>query len=176
MYDYLEEISGPLPVAERSLRNYIRYLTETDQLRYNINTRGYYPVCDPPHGRQIQIDFGEYRTRCGMKLYIFAAVLSVSRYKYYALQERAFTSMDLINHLLDCFEHIAGIPGEIVTDQDKTMVVSENKGDIIYTEKVKYFIEEMGMRMYVCRKNDPESKGKIENAIQYIKNNILSVR
>lgn len=84
--------------------------------------------------------------------------------------------MDLINHLLDCFEHIAGIPGEIVTDQDKTMVVSENKGDIIYTEKVKYFIEEMGMRMYVCRKNDPESKGKIENAIQYIKNNILSVR
>jgi len=56
------------------------------------------------------------------------------------------------------------------------MVVSENRGDIIYTRDFKQFIEEMGLKMYVCRKNDPESKGKIENLIKFIKRNFLSVR
>ncbi|GAH98183.1 unnamed protein product, partial [marine sediment metagenome] len=36
------------------------------------------------------------------------------------------------------------------------MVVSENAGDIIYTDDFKYFIEEQKLRMYVCRAADPE--------------------
>jgi len=30
--------------------------------------------------------------------------------------------------------------------------------------------------MYVCRKSDPESKGKIENLIKFIKRNFLRIR
>ena len=30
--------------------------------------------------------------------------------------------------------------------------------------------------MYVCRKADPESKGKVENLIKYVKRNFLSIR
>ena len=56
------------------------------------------------------------------------------------------------------------------------MVVSENRGDIIYTRDFKQFIEEMGLKMYVCRKNDPESKGKIENLIKFVKRNFLRIR
>jgi len=82
----------------------------------------------------------------------------------------------LINHLLDCFQYIGGIPEEIVIDQDKVMVVSENRVDIIYTKDFKQFIEEMDLKMYVCRKSDPESKGKIENLIKFIKLNFLSIR
>jgi len=48
------------------------------------------------------------------------------------------------------------------------MVVSENRGDIIYTRDFKQFTEEMDLKMYVCRKSDPESKGKIENLIKFI--------
>jgi len=56
------------------------------------------------------------------------------------------------------------------------MVVSENAGDIIYTDDFKYFIEEEKIRMYVCRVADPETKGKIENLIKYVKRNLLSIR
>jgi hypothetical protein len=34
----------------------------------------------------------------------------------------------------------------------------------------------MGLRMYVCRKSDPESKGKIENVIKFVKYNFLHLR
>ena len=176
VYDYLEEKLGSLPGTERSFRSYISFLVETEQLKLNGNKRIYSPVAELPYGKQLQIDFGEYRTKSGLKLYIFAAVLSASRYKYCALQDRPFTTLDLIRHLLDCFEYIGGIPEEIVIDQDKVMVVSENRGDIIYTKDFKQFIEEMDLKMYVCRKSDPESKGKIENLIKFIKRNFLSIR
>ena len=61
-------------------------------------------------------------------------------------------------------------------DQDKLMVVSENAGDIIYTKDFKYFLQETGLEMYVCRKADPETKGKVENLVGYVKGNHLSVR
>jgi len=176
IYDYLEEKLGSLPGTERSFRNYINYLIETEQLKLNNHKRIYSPVAELPYGRQLQIDFGEYRTQRGLKLYIFAAVLSASRYKYCALQDRPFTTLDLINHLLDCFQYTEGIPEELVIDQDKVMVVSENRGDIIYTRDFKQFIEEMDLKMYVCRKSDPESKGKIENVIKFIKRNFLRIR
>jgi len=176
VYDYLEEKLGSLPGTERSFRNYISYLVETEQLKLNNHKRIYSPVAELPYGKQLQIDFGEYRTRKGLKLYIFAAVLSASRYKYCALQDRPFTTLDLINHLLDCFEYLGGMPEELVIDQDKVMVVSENRGDIIYTRDFKQFVEEMNLKMYVCRKSDPESKGKIENVIKFIKRNFLRIR
>jgi hypothetical protein len=129
-----------------------------------------------PYGKQLQIDFGTYKTKSGLKLYIFGAVLSASRYKYIAFQDKPFTTIDLIGHLLDCFDYIGGIPLELVIDQDSVMVISENYGDIIYTKKFSCFIQEMGLKMYVCRKSDPQSKGKIENVIKYVKYNFLSIR
>ena len=71
-----------------------------------------------PYGKQMQIDFGLYKTRSGLHLYIFAAVLSSSRYKYIAFQAHPFTVMDLIFHLLDCFDYFGGITEQLVIDQD----------------------------------------------------------
>lgn len=161
VYDYLEEKHGELPVTEKTLRNYIGYLIEMNQLELKENTRVYMKVPELPFGKQLQIDFGEYSTASGLKLYMFASVLSASRYKYVAFQAKPFTTLDLIGHLLDCFDYIGGMPEELVIDQDNVMVVSENHGDIIYTKDFSYFTEEMGLRMYVCRKADPETKGKV---------------
>lgn len=176
VYDYFEERYGSLPGGEKTLRNYIGYLIETNQLELEENLRVYMKVAELPFGKQLQIDFGEYRTASGLKLYIFAGVLSASRYKYVAFQGRPFSTIDLIGHLLDCFEYIGGMPEELVIDQDAVMVVSENHGEIIYTHDFGYFIDEMGLKMYVCRKADPETKGRIENLIGYVKKNFLSTR
>lgn len=176
VYDYLEELHDQLPGTERTLRSYIDFLIDSGELKLGEKNRKYLPVQELPYGQQMQLDFGEYNCGNGLKLYIFASVLSASRYKYSAFQERPFTTDDVIRHLLNCFQYYEGMPEEIVIDQDRTMVVSENRGDIIYTQKFSHFIEEMGLKMYVCRKNDPESKGKVENLVKYVKYNFLAIR
>ena len=176
VYDYLEERYGPLPGNEQTLRNYIRYLIATDQLQLNHQARIYTPVPDLPFGRQLQVDFGQWRCSSGLLLYIFGAVLSASRYKYVMFQDRPLQTRTVIEHLLECFDYIGGVPRELVVDQDHLLVVSENAGDIIYTQEFKSFIDEQSLTMYVCRKADPESKGKVENLIKYVKQNFLSVR
>lgn len=176
VYDYLEEKYGTLSGTEQTLRNYIGYLITTDKLRLKEKIRLYRKVPELPFGRQMQLDFGQYRCKSGLKLYIFASLLSASRYKYVNFQDHPFRTKEVISHLLNSFDYFKGVPLEIVIDQDNLMVVSENAGDIIYTNDFTYFIEEQELKMYVCRAADPETKGKIENLIKYVKRNLLSIR
>jgi len=176
VYDYLEERYGDLPGNEKTLRNFISYLLQTEKLTLSKNKRTYTKVPELPFGKQMQLDFGQYTCKSGLKLFIFAAVLSASRYKYVTFQDHPFKTKEVINHLLSCFDYYGGKPKELVIDQDSLMVVSENAGDIIYTADFKLFIEEQGIRMYVCRASDPESKGKIENVIKYVKYNFFNTR
>ena len=176
VYDFLEERHGALPCNEKTLRNFIRYLIEVGKLKLNESLRSYTKVPELPLGKQMQLDFGQYTCRSGLKLYIFVAVLSASRYKYVAFQDHPFKTLDVIHHLLDCFDFFGGIPEEMVIDQDRLMVVSENSGDIVFTRDFGVFIEEIGIKMYVCRRADPETKGKVENGVKYVKKNFLDVR
>lgn len=176
VYDFLEERHGKLPGTEKSLRNYIHFLISTNKLDLKANTRIYSKVPELPFGKQMQLDFGEYTCKSSLKLYILAAILSASRYKYVVFQDRPFKTMDVILKTLDCFDYFGGIPEEVVIDQDKLMVVSENRGDVILTKDFRYFVEEMDIKMYVCRKADPESKGKVENLVGYVKNNFFAPR
>jgi len=137
VYDYLEERHGALPGNEQPLRNYISYLIQTDKLRLNEKIRTYTKVPELPYGRQMQLDFGQYRCRSGLKLYIFAALLSASRYKHIIFQGHPFKTREVIHHLLNCFDYFGGVPEEMVIDQDNLMVVSENAGDIICTDDCK---------------------------------------
>ncbi len=176
VYDYLEEKFITLPGGEKSLRNYIHFLESEGDLEYQNKIRLYTKVPELPFGKQMQLDFGEKTTQSGLKLYIFAVVLSASRYKYITFQDTPFKTLDVIHHLLDTFDFFEGYAEELVIDQDSLMVARENYGEIIYTKKFNAFISEMGINMYVCRKADPETKGKIENVIKYVKYNFLSVR
>jgi len=176
VYDYLEESHGTVQGNEQTLRNYINYLIQTDKLRLNERLRIYTKVPELPFGKQMQLDFGQHRCRSGLRIFIFVAGLSASRYKYAIFQDHPFKTKEVIDHLLSCFDYIGGVPEELVIDQDRLMVVSENAGDIIYTDDFKYFIEEQEIGMYVCRKEDPETKGKIENVVKYVKCNFLSIR
>ena len=79
IYDYLEEKHGPLPGSERSLRNFIYFLISTERIQLNETERIYKAVQELPLGKQMQLDFGQYRCPGGLKLYILAALLSSSR-------------------------------------------------------------------------------------------------
>jgi len=176
IYDVLEEKYDKLPGKERTLRNYIQYLNKSGEINSNDYVRLYTPVEDLPLGKQMQLDFGEIEIASGQRIYIFGVVLSASRFKYVAVQKRPFKTIDVINHLLNSFEIIGGVPEQLVIDQDKVMVVKENSGDIAYTKEFEDFKSEMGFTMYVCRKADPESKGKVENLIKFVKTSFFSAR
>jgi len=176
VYDYLLELYGELPCSEKTLRNLINLMIFNGELILKRSIRQYSKVPDLPFGKQLQLDFGSYTMPSGLKIYIFTAVLSASRYKCILFHDKPFTTQILISYLLDCFDFIGGIPEEIVIDQDSIMVVSENAGDIHYTKDFSIFKNEMGFSMYVCRKADPESKGKVENLVKFVKNGFLKLR
>ncbi|MGE8033764.1 hypothetical protein [Lysinibacillus sp. NPDC093692] len=69
------------------------------------------------------------------------------------------------------FKYYDGITEEIVYDQDNLIAVSENAGDLILTKEFHQYVKERRFNIYLYRKADPESKGKIENVVKYVKNN-----
>jgi len=91
-----------------------------------------------------------------------AAVLAHSRFKYAEWSDQPFTTAKLIAMLRHSFEYIGGMPQELVFDQDKLIAVSENHGDILFTEEFERFKQTMHFKVYLCRKSDPESKGNVK--------------
>ena len=63
-----------------------------------------------------------------------------------------------------------------IRDRDTLMIVSENYGDIIFTHQFEQFRRKMGFKLWVCRRSDPESKGRIEAVIKYLKHGFAANR
>lgn len=178
--DWLEERFEFKDVADSTVRTYVKELREEYHIPKVLNQRHYEAVVELPKGKQMQVDFGEMKVKTSTgqtkKLYAIAFVLSHSRYKYAAWQERAFTTRDVIHHHEKAFEFYGGMTEEIVYDQDTLMTVSENGGDIIYTEEFQAYRQQKGFRIYLCRGADPESKGKIESVVKFVKGNFAKNR
>jgi len=181
IYDWLLEKFGvDVGFAERTARRYIRQLRIEEDIPKVKEARQYEAVEDPPMGYQSQVDMGEIwlvdgnDKRC--KLYCFAMVMSNSRHKYVLWQQRPFTTATFIEAHEKAFSFFGGRPKEIVYDQDKVLTVSENNGDIIHTEAFQTYLSMVKFKVYLCRGNDPETKGRVEAVIKYVKNNFAKNR
>ena len=178
MYDWLKEHHPSLPkVNPKTVFNFVHWVRN----KYNIPKlavkRQHQVVEELPYGKQAQVDFGQYnmRTSSGqrVKVYFFIFVLSRSRYKYLWFTDRHFTADLAIEAHELAFNYIRGVPDEVVYDQDKVFIVSENSGDIILTNLFKSYIRSKSFTLHFCRKSDPQSKGKVENVVKYVKQNFL---
>ncbi|AZO96684.1 IS21 family transposase [Halocella sp. SP3-1] len=181
IYDRLQEkYKSEINFAESTLRKYVHDLRKEHNIPKSMNPRQYQAVSDPPMGKQMQVDFGEKRVLNSnndeIKLYVMCFVLAHSRHKYYQWQDRPFTTTDIIKIHEDAFEYYGGLPEEIVYDQDHLILVSENHGELIYTHDFSAYLKNRKYRVHMCRKGDPESKGKIENVVGYVKNNFAHNR
>lgn len=178
--DWIEERYPSFEVGESTVRRYVREMRKEYNIPKKTVRRVYEAVPDLPMGFQAQVDFGEtwQKNEQGqsIKLYVVAFVLSNSRYKYKEWRDQPFTAKALIEAHKNAFHAFDGKPKEIVYDQDNIIIVSENHGDIIYTKEFEAFRREEGFRVYACRGNDPESKGKIENVIGFIKKSFAKHR
>lgn len=178
MHDWLKENFPEFPeTATRTLFNFVIWVRQKYNLPQIKPSREYEMVEETPYGKQAQADFGVYNLRDGMgkrvKVFFIAIQLSRSRYKYVWFSDRHFTTELAINGHEQAFTFFQGIPEQVVYDQDRVFIVDENKGDIILTDAFRAYTKERHFDLHFCRKADPESKGKIENVIKYVKQNFL---
>lgn len=180
VYDWLEEKYGKLSFNETTLRSYVREIRKEYNILKAPVIRQYEAMDDPAMGKQMQIDFGMKKVinTAGIEitLYVMCFVLSNSRYKYCEWQGRPFTTPDIIRIHENAFEFYGGYPGEAVYDQDHLVLVSENHGDLIFTREFASYLQKRKFSVYMCKKADPESKGRIEKVVDYVKDNFASNR
>lgn len=169
--------------CSKTVYNFVQYVRR----KYNIPvpsaecTRQFEKLPDTLAGEYAQVDFGEmYIARedesGSQKVYFFAMSLSHSRYKFIYFRDHPFTTAWTVYAHHKAFEFYGGMPQKIIYDQDKVLLVSENHGDYIYTNGFRALVKEVGFTPVFCHKSDPQSKGKIENVVKYVKNNFLKGR
>jgi len=179
IHDWLKEhYRDDLPdVSPRTVYNFVMHIRDKHNIPCVFPTRTFFPIEELPYGHQAQVDFGQYNMRQKngkrKKVYFFSMVLSRSRMKFTFFTDKPFTTEIVIQAHEQAFAFFRGIPKVIVYDLDKTIVVDENLGDIILTTGFKQYTKTRSFELHFCRKADPQSKGKVENVIQYIKKNFL---
>ncbi len=181
IYDWLKECYPDFTqVSEKTVYNFVLYVREKHKLLKEFTLREYQQVQELPYGKQAQVDFGEYNmtnaSQQRKKVYFFSLVLARSRYKYVFFSEHHFTTESAIIAHEQAFRFIGGYPEQVVYDQDRVLLTDENKGNLILTDGFHRYHSVRPFLLHFCRKRDPESKGKIENVIKYIKYNFLRGR
>ena len=180
--DRIKEKYPDFPViCSKTVYNFVQHVRVKEQLFAPEKTcRDYEQLPAVEYGHEAQIDFGEswMSTEHGrrQKVYFFALVLSRSRYKYVYFQCSPFTGATAILAHEKAFEFIDGIPDKLIYDQDSVFLSNENLGDYVLAQDFRSYRDERHLGVVFCRKADPESKGKIENVVRYVKYNFLRSR
>lgn len=74
------------------------------------------------------------------------------------------------------FKFFGDHPQAIIDEQDLVFVVSENLGSIIFVKEFEQYVREIGYSVVLCKPHDPQIKGRVEQAIWFIKEHYLEGR
>lgn len=180
--DRLKETFADLPyVSDKTVYNFVEALRVSLNLpKEKESIRQMVKLPDPGYGQEAQVDWGEKNMMTGSgrfkKVYFFVMVMSRSRQKFVYFQDIPFTSkMTAYAHHL-AFLYFGGMPRRIIYDQDAVLIVSENLGDYKLTQEMDEFRRSAGYEAVFCRPADPQSKGKVENVVKFVKNNFIKGR
>jgi transposase len=121
-------------------------------------------------GEQSQIDWGHFGNWQGQRLYAFALTLSYSRMRYVEFTQRQDTET-LLSCLVHAFHYLGGVTESILTDNMKTVVEDRVEGQIVWNRRFLDFAAYYGFVPRVCQPYRPQTKGKIESTIGFLKKN-----
>jgi transposase len=134
---------------------------------------------ETPAGKQAQMDWGicHYTDSSGMlhKVPAFVMILGKSRVKYVEFTSRCDLS-SLERCTVNAFSYFGGIPETVLTDNMKTVVTGREAGKPIWNTRFADFAAELGFVPKVCRIRSPQTKGKVERLVRYVKGNFLPGR
>ena len=156
-----------------TLRTYLR------KIRGKYKSAQAYIRFESEPGEQFQIDWGHFPSLAygttKRKLYCLAVTESYSRMLYVAFTHSQKQAV-LHQALLDAFVFFGGTPKKIVVDNMLT-AVQERVGKIIsYNGEFLEFLRKFNITPHACNVRSPNEKGKVENAIGYIKKNFWPLR
>jgi hypothetical protein len=113
------------------------------------------------------IDWGEIGP-----LYVFCAVLAWSRWRFvrFADNLRAETTFAA---LAACFEALGGVPATVLSDRMGCIKGATVAGVVVPTADYVRFANHYSFRPDFCHGQDPESKGRVENLVGYVKSDLM---
>ena len=169
-------------VSEKTVFNFVRRLRLTHSIPKTEEPaqREMHKLPETAYGEYGQVDFGEgwmeRKEGSKVKVYFMAMVLSRSRYKFVFFSKKPFTSDKAVYAHELAFRYYGGKPRKLIYDQDRVFIKDENLGDYRLTKAFKAFCTSERIEPVFCHKSDPQSKGKIENVVGYVKHNFLPGR
>jgi transposase len=129
-------------------------------------------------GVQAQVDWGELGTvevdGKIKKLFCFSMILGYSRMRYVECTLSIDTST-LIQCHLNAFQYFGGCTQEILYDNMKQVVIKRamKSSDSEWNSQYEDFFKHYGFIPRLCRPYRPQTKGKIENTIGYVKRDLF---
>ncbi|MDI6814013.1 MAG: IS21 family transposase, partial [Desulfitobacteriaceae bacterium] len=128
-------------------------------------------------GECVQIDWGSWGTiavgSTWRKLYFFVAVLCYSRMLYVE-----FTLSRGQEQFLQChqnaFQFFGGVPESAMIDNCKTAVLDRPFGQPpVFNPRYLDFANHYGFKIRACGVRQAHEKGRVENAVGFVKHNFL---
>ena len=130
-------------------------------------------------GQQMQIDFGEKDVMMNgrpLRIHFFVAVLGFSRriFGKAFIRENQAAWLDGIE---SAFLYFGGVPAVLLSDNSKCLVTEhEKKGSVQLTEGYLHFCRQWAIKPVASTPHHPQSKGKVERSVRYVKENALAGR
>jgi len=129
-------------------------------------------------GECAQVDWGQYGTvtvgSTRRRLSFFVMVLCYSRMMYLE-----FTVLEAMEHFLAChqhaFEYFGAVPGAVMVDNLKCAVIKRHVGQApVFNPRYLDFANHYGYQIRACGVGKGNEKGRVENAVGYVKKNFLA--
>ncbi|HLE18302.1 MAG TPA: IS21 family transposase, partial [Syntrophales bacterium] len=148
------------------LRSYLRPLRLEKKTFLYIQT---FPA------EEAQVDWA-YTGRIGDRIaYCFLMVLSFSKMLYIEFFPDQRMESFLAGHI-HAFHYFQGIPKKIRYDSLKSVVLTRFGSNIQFNRRFLDFAAHHLFNPSVCNVRSPHEKGRVENAVRYVKNNFLAGR
>ena len=112
---------------------------------------------------------------CGLRGQLYLLVLGYSRLLWVRFYPRQ-TMQTLMHGLETAFTAWGGVPGELLFDQLKAVVIGDERpagGASLGNPEFLRFAAHWDFRIRACRPHRARTKGKVERPIRYLRSNFL---
>ena len=134
---------------------------------------------ETPPGQQAQCDFGElgrHEIRGRLTdVHLFVMVLGFSRFMYAEATADERSETFLACHAR-AFAYFGGMPREVLYDNAKVAALEHSRTVVTFNEALLDFAGRFAFRPRLCRPARPQTKGKVERMIGYVKDSGLTGR
>lgn len=133
---------------------------------------------ETPPGQQAQLDWGHLgylEEGEGKRRWVWGFVLTLGYSRAMAVEIALDQRLDTLLRLHEeAFRQLGGVPKEILYDHMKTVLVDiDARGEIRWHPVFRDFADWWGFAPRLCHAYRPQTKGKVESGIKYVKGNFV---